>query len=115
MHWYNNLNYETLEVYSYSRTSNSNFSDINECALMTNPCQMICNNTEGGYSCSCGPGFTLNRDNSTCRDIDECIAGSHVCQQRCINTNGSYECGCNPGYKKVGDHCLGKFFGVQFD
>lgn len=69
---------------------------------------MGCENTEGGYVCLCGRGFTLNRDNSTCRDIDECVIGSHVCQQKCINTNGSYECACNAGYKKVGDHCLGE-------
>ena len=80
---------------------------MNECLASPSPCQMICENTDGWYSCACAHGYALNRDNSTCRDVDECATGKHICQQKCINTNGSYECACNPGYKQQGDHCLG--------
>lgn len=85
------------------------FKDINECAIAPKPCQMTCENTDGGYMCGCVRGYILNRDNSTCRDVDECASGTHTCQQKCVNTNGSYDCDCNPGYKQVKDHCLGNF------
>ena len=33
-------------------------SDINECN--NNPCDQVCTNTVGSYTCSCRTGFTLN-------------------------------------------------------
>ena len=35
--------------------------DIDECALnSTNPCEQICTNGEGNFSCSCRNGFSQN-------------------------------------------------------
>ena len=35
-------------------------TDVNECANSTlNNCQHICENTEGGFSCNCLPGYSL--------------------------------------------------------
>ncbi|KAK2179887.1 hypothetical protein NP493_468g02011 [Ridgeia piscesae] len=33
--------------------------DIDECSLGTSGCEKICNNTEGGYMCSCPTGYNL--------------------------------------------------------
>lgn len=44
----------------------SDWSDVNECLEQTSGCQQVCNNTEGGYVCSCREGYTLNSDNKTC-------------------------------------------------
>ena len=40
--------------------------DIDECAANTDGCEQVCQDTPGSYTCSCQPGYTLNRDNRTC-------------------------------------------------
>lgn len=41
------------------------FPDIDECNLPTKkPCDQICTNTIGAYSCSCFSGFVLDSTNS---------------------------------------------------
>ena len=40
-------------------------TDINECEGI-NPCQQVCENTEGSYTCSCTEGFSLAPSNGTC-------------------------------------------------
>ena len=42
------------------------YSDVDECATSNGGCAQLCNNTDGSYECSCGPGFTLNSDGNTC-------------------------------------------------
>ena len=39
--------------------------DINECAGI-NPCQQLCENTEGSYTCSCTEGFNLTAQTGIC-------------------------------------------------
>ena len=42
-------------------------SDVDECAAFDlNSCDQICNNTDGGYVCSCVDGYNLDADNFTC-------------------------------------------------
>uniref|UniRef100_A0A8C3WCA7 Adhesion G protein-coupled receptor E5 n=1 Tax=Catagonus wagneri TaxID=51154 RepID=A0A8C3WCA7_9CETA len=85
--------------------------DINECAPpSTASCgkNADCQNTEGGYYCTCVPGYELasgasafrNESENTCRDKDECSSGQHQCHNStiCTNTVGSYVCGCRPGW-----------------
>ena len=43
-------------------------SDIDECAKAVPPCQQKCENTKGGYACSCEDGFMINPLNA-----DECL------------------------------------------
>lgn len=46
------------------------FADINECARPEdNNCDFRCDNTEGGYNCSCEEGDTLDTDGHTCTGI----------------------------------------------
>ncbi|XP_059148169.1 tolloid-like protein 2 [Physella acuta] len=79
--------------------------DIDECHGQTgSPCQQICNNNNGGYSCSCNAGYILSStDHQRCIDIDECNdQAGNPCQQNCTNTVGSYSCSCSPGYTVSG-------------
>lgn len=64
------------------------FSEVNECELGTASCSQICTNTDGGYECSCRPGFRLDHNRHTCVDIDECLVGVPGCWGGCINTFG---------------------------
>ncbi|XP_070600306.1 pro-epidermal growth factor-like [Erythrolamprus reginae] len=46
--------------------------DINECKeLAVDKCSQTCVNTEGGYSCTCHPGYQLEPDNHTCKVIGD--------------------------------------------
>uniref|UniRef100_A0A8D1PB16 Adhesion G protein-coupled receptor E5 n=1 Tax=Sus scrofa TaxID=9823 RepID=A0A8D1PB16_PIG len=86
--------------------------DINECAPPTTvSCgkNADCQNTEGGYHCTCVPGYELasgapifrNENENTCQDVDECQQKLRICKSHsiCINTQGSYTCQCLPGFK----------------
>ena len=42
------------------------FVAVNECALDTDNCTQICNDTDDGFRCDCHPGFQLLSDNITC-------------------------------------------------
>ena len=44
--------------------------DIDECEVGTSNCTQICNNNDGGYSCTCYDGYQINdSDNRTCKGI----------------------------------------------
>ncbi|KAM8806535.1 low-density lipoprotein receptor-related protein 2 [Eudromia elegans] len=69
-----------------------------------NICEHNCTNlNEGGFICSCRPGYKANELNrNSCDDINECeIFGT--CTQDCKNSKGSYECFCADGFRSVGD------------
>ncbi len=40
-------------------------ADINECEGF-NDCEHVCVNTDGSFTCSCNPGFTLAIDEKRC-------------------------------------------------
>ncbi|KAG5208654.1 hypothetical protein JEQ12_016219 [Ovis aries] len=98
-----------------------NCDDINECgppSPVDCGSSADCQNTEGGYHCTCSPGYEpvsgpavfRNESENTCRDVDECQHRPRVCKGRsiCINTEGSYTCQCPPGLEfNPGDprHC----------
>ena len=41
-------------------------ADIDECAVGSHNCEQICNNTVGGFNCSCRDGFILYLDEASC-------------------------------------------------
>lgn len=41
-------------------------ADVDECAF-ENKCSQFCNNTKGGYRCSCASGYSLEPDQITCK------------------------------------------------
>ena len=73
------------------RMRNSQCLDINECAESVDKCDMICNNTDGSYTCSCDVGYQLV-DHTKCSDINECLNNNGGCLLTCLNTQGSFYC-----------------------
>ena len=51
-------------------TFNCTFSDINECLEGSDNCDQVCSNTDGSYTCSCNPGFTLDSNRRTCTAVE---------------------------------------------
>ena len=39
--------------------------DVNECFNDNGYCEGLCVNTQGGYECSCFPGYMIDSDNTT--------------------------------------------------
>ncbi|XP_078487663.1 uncharacterized protein LOC144745535 [Ciona intestinalis] len=82
-------------------------ADIDECIMGTHNCSTnaSCNNTNGGFICSCNTGYT--GDGVTCTDIDECTSGTHNCHTNanCTNINGSFTCACKTGFTGDGVSC----------
>lgn len=57
-------------------------SDINECKTEIAGCNQICVNADGGYSCGCYRGFTLDDDRSHCNKglcVDICVSCNIEC------------------------------------
>ena len=42
------------------------YTDIDECAVGSHNCEHICNNTVGGFNCSCRDGFLPSHDEASC-------------------------------------------------
>jgi hypothetical protein len=89
-------------------------TDVDECATNNGGCgdNMLCtNDTNGGYACTCKPGFAL--DNSgNCADVDECKQMPSPCHPDATCTNKvpgadgvGYECKCNDGFTGDGTVC----------
>ncbi|XP_068939006.1 adhesion G protein-coupled receptor E1 isoform X2 [Petaurus breviceps papuanus] len=81
------------------RTGPFQCTDVNECLNATTcPPNFICQNTPGGYDCTCSDGFTFR--NFQCEEVDECM-DTTVCPTHatCTNTPGNYFCTCKNGYK----------------
>lgn len=93
---------EVLECGEGYRAQEDKCVDIDECTEGTSGCEM-CLNIEGGYECTCAPGFELAENEKTCIDIDECSivteenhyeAAYKICSHGCQNTIGSFYCSC---------------------
>ena len=93
-----------LEGFEYI---NGTCVDIDECTEKSHSCDInaTCDNTDGGYDCTCNDGW--NGNGSACVDIDECATDAHACHEFgfCTNTPGSYGCTCNDGYMGDGFLC----------
>jgi cysteine-rich repeat protein len=98
----------TVETGWECQGSPSTCIDINECGLQTDNCDAnaTCNNTMGGFSCTCNTGFSGN--GVTCTDIDECTTNTDNCDANamCANTVGSFSCTCNTGFSGNGVTCM---------
>ncbi|XP_030378935.1 putative vitellogenin receptor isoform X2 [Scaptodrosophila lebanonensis] len=67
--------------------------DVNECQEREDVCSQSCENTSGGYRCTCASGYQLDANNRTCRGQGEeeplllyttqmAVMGVHLRQQR---------------------------------
>jgi hypothetical protein len=63
-----------------------------------------CADAIGGYTCTCGAGFTPSGSGLTasCVDVDECAEGLDDCDEDpgalCSNTSGAFTCACPPDF-----------------
>ncbi|XP_052281301.1 fibrillin-2-like [Dreissena polymorpha] len=87
--------------------------DTNESSIYQFLCEngrCIDTNTEEGFLCECGVGYTYNAISKRCDDVDKCRASRNPCHDNaiCINTLGSYRCECIPGYQLAseGGRCI---------
>ncbi|GLH06652.1 Obscurin [Gryllus bimaculatus] len=72
--------------------------DINECSsrrLHNCHFTQTCENHQGGYACTCPPGFTASVKGGKCADVNECA--EKPCSHKCVNLEGSFKCLCPPG------------------
>lgn len=81
--------------------------DINECDTGNGGCDQICINTDGGFSCTCDEGYTLDINGLNCIEVDECNLGTDNCDENavCTNSIGSFSCDCNEGFTGNGVTC----------
>ncbi|XP_052772761.1 uncharacterized protein LOC128211759 isoform X2 [Mya arenaria] len=93
----------------YAKNSTGFCTDMDECEEERNPCDQQCNNTEGGFICSCERGFKLVH-NTQCDECDTFTFGSNcaspcTCEQSnaesCDPVNGT--CTCSVGW--MGENC----------
>ncbi|KAI8779431.1 hemicentin-1, partial [Biomphalaria glabrata] len=91
----------------FQKDSNDQSSciDRDECAEVVSVCQHNCTNTRGSYTCSCPPGYRLEKDGYSCKDINECVEQNVNCgpEKMCFNQRGSYTCidiPCPPDYAR---------------
>ena len=47
------------------------FQDVDECLSETDNCVHVCSNTEGGFDCSCQPGYRLEFDKHSCEGMKD--------------------------------------------
>jgi len=65
----------------------SNFvwlTDINECEEGISGCSQLCNNTVGGYFCSCMAGYSLLEDGRNCIGRLPCFPFYYDCMMSYI-------------------------------
>jgi Coagulation Factor Xa inhibitory site/EGF domain/Calcium-binding EGF domain/Complement Clr-like EGF-like/Regulator of chromosome condensation (RCC1) repeat len=81
--------------------------DVNECSTNNGGCSQTCSNTQGGFTCSCNPGYQLDADGKTCNDVNECLSNNGGCSAyaTCTNTTGGRTCTCQSGYSGDGVSC----------
>ncbi|CAG5131221.1 unnamed protein product, partial [Candidula unifasciata] len=95
----------------YTSIGTNACQDINKCLSQEeNQCDHKdrCTNTDGGYTCSCQPGYRLENDGRKC---SACSGGTWgvQCNRSCSCGKGAIRCDpvtgciCKPGY--TGEHC----------
>ncbi|XP_052780549.1 mucin-like protein [Mya arenaria] len=90
----------------------STCSDINECdaagsTLCLDINNVVCQNTEGGYTCVCKDAFYTQLEPDRCVNKDECLTNPCSATSVCEDLVGDpgYRCDCMTGYTNVDGTC----------
>ena len=125
-------------LFGYLTTSENAYSlvDIDECVAELDNCHKnaTCNNTLGGFECTCNIGFDGDGLNCTSKlvtwsisslvfpctvihlhtfiqpaDINECELETYPCSSsaNCTDNDGSFNCICREGFEGDGFNCTG--------
>ncbi|XP_078575826.1 MAM and LDL-receptor class A domain-containing protein 1-like [Branchiostoma floridae x Branchiostoma japonicum] len=95
--------------------------DVDECVPREGrgPCEQLCANTVGSFSCSCNNGYTLQQDGLICNDTNSCSPNPCVTKAHCTDVPApgtGAMCTCQTGYvgdgRKDGSGCTST--GVQY-
>ncbi|WAR25022.1 LOW QUALITY PROTEIN: FBN1-like protein, partial [Mya arenaria] len=94
----------------------STCSDINECdaagsTLCLDINNVVCQNTEGGYTCVCKDAFYTQLEPDRCVNKDECLTNPCSATSVCEDLVGDpgYRCDCMTGYTNVDGTCTGDY------
>ena len=52
----------------------SGLTDIDECQNSNGHCAHLCTNLDGGFACSCQPGYQLQADRKSCTGTFYCLS-----------------------------------------
>ena len=100
----------------YTKDGNEDCVDIDECTVNSNPCDNNsdaggqCNNTAGGYTCTCSDGFQFL--GGGCRNINECLTLTNPCDNDgdlnalCSDMTPGYTCVCGGGFEFANGSCI---------
>ncbi|KAK0067663.1 fibrillin-3, partial [Biomphalaria pfeifferi] len=84
-----------------------NCIDVDECNNGNKPCSQVCQNTVGGFMCSCFNGFKLDADGVSCKKCSNPYYGKDCASQCVCNGLGTCHnvkgCICNKGW--TGTNC----------
>ncbi|XP_053574047.1 adhesion G protein-coupled receptor E5 isoform X2 [Bombina bombina] len=84
--------------------------DVNECITNKRCGSHTCNNTMGGYFCTCNKGYYTEQNKAlfcpnepACIDINECEEDRLICGPygNCSNIDGDYTCKCLGNSRKI--------------
>ncbi|XP_053385745.1 fibrillin-1-like [Mercenaria mercenaria] len=99
------------------------YEDINECDEAIHNCSHTCNNTMGGFSCLCFPGYIFNDTTWNCdASSDGKCTNEEIAScgntDGCIKDKDSFRCFCESGYElddteKACKECEVPFWGVN--
>jgi len=79
--------------------------DVNECQD-SQPCDQICDNNFGSFTCRCIYGFQLDPTGLKCVDMDECATDNGGCEFECMNLPGTFKCGEGTGMNDIVQYIL---------
>ncbi|KAH9488407.1 hypothetical protein Btru_062841 [Bulinus truncatus] len=96
-----------MSGYEVAADNKSACVDINECTSGNKPCSQACQNTVGGFKCSCYDGFQLSSDGVSCTKCKSPYYGKNCASQCVCNGLGTCDnvkgCICNNSW--AGTNC----------